>query len=193
MSKRPPWFRRHLPCPSCEYDLFGALVDTAYSPCFVQGPEVVRCPECGEEVDVSTALGHLRAKRVRAAVVLLGSCMALFAPAATLGLVFFVDRRFWELAAALLFVPLWLTLLCVYVHRYREVDYAITVLIMFHLCVVNAIACLGALGFVIQGGPFLLGMGILMSAGWGAWHLFWKACELIEDGHDLHVRKGRGD
>lgn len=195
-SRRTNTLSRHLPCPICEYDLFGLAQRPVYLIGFVEKGRYVRCPECGEEVEVSSALRELRTRRVKAAFFLLGFCLGPFALLLFFGGAFLISGQTWQAILALVFVLPWLGGLWRYLHRRGHVDYAIRVLLMIHGCflaamaggvaIVNGVLTLFPSPFRASGKGFVIAGALLLAV---AWHLFWRAAELIEDGHDLHLRR----
>lgn len=192
MSRAKPTVGRHLPCPECEYDLFGLIDEHGF----------VRCPECGEHVDIEFAIKQVRVRKVKITFLWLVLCVASFVPVAATAALCVATIRIWCVALLAVSSLVWLAVLWAYRQRHREVDYAGWALLMFHGCFV-----LGSAGvlwivyvvlflaprnpsssFGITLGQLLLAVPFLCAP----WWLYWRACGLIEDGHDLLLHRTLG-
>ncbi len=195
MTQRKPTIRKHLPCPACEYDLFGQMCDL----------RDLRCPECGDPVDLDHALKQLRAKKVRAATAWISLCVAAFLPVVCSVAWCLFDAGPLQLTVLAFTGAIWLCLSSLCARHYRRVDYTGRVLLMFHvsfiLAATGVVFIASTLLLIVPDKPLLsIGMWgingrwfylliasvfLLLCARW----LYWRACGLLEDGHDLSLRR----
>jgi hypothetical protein len=195
MTHRKPTIRKHLLCPACEYDLFGQMCDL----------RDLRCPECGEPVDVDHALKQLRAKKVRAASAWMILCIAAFFPVVCSTAWCLLSVGPLQLAVLAFTGVIWVCFLSPCVRHCRRVDYTGRVLVMLHISFILAVTGVALIGstlllIVPQKPRFSIGMWgingrwfylliasvpLFLCARW----LYWRACGLLEDGHDLSLRR----
>ena len=182
---------KHVACPYCTYDLYGLTLDW----------DEVRCPECGEQVSLSSARAGLRAKRVRRAKWVVIPCALLLLPAVFFTIWFVLERSAWSGGVMMLSIAGWLALLTRYQRDHREVEDAAWVLLMFHGS--SGLLALGILiigvglswpvaprAFAVREAGVLIGLGICSF--WLAWYLFKRACNVLEDVHDASIRRTIG-
>jgi len=192
VSPRKPTIAKHLPCPQCEYDLFGLIEEYGN----------VRCPECGEDVDVDLAIKQVRVRKVRITFLWLVGCVGAFLPVAVAAGVCLTAPRIWCVAVLAVSAIVWLVVLEFYRQRHRKVDYAGWALLLFHGCFI--LASMGGL-WILYVALYLapqdltstffktLALFLLsLPAFAAAWWLYWWACGLIEDGHDLLLHRTLG-
>jgi len=124
---------QHRACPFCGYDLYS----------LPREGNIVRCAECGEEVDIVEARRRLLAGKLRATMLVLSVCVASLAAAAVSLLA--VNRAPILIATSALLLCAWAACIAFYVQRHKGLDGAAYVLVMWHISVGSLI--LGALLF----------------------------------------------
>lgn len=186
MSDRRDQSTKHIPCPSCGYDLFGLPLDLV----------LARCPECGDLVELDSARRRLLARRTRQTRLLGLACAIVFVAFLASLVLWPGSRALPEWSVPLAIAVLWLGLTVLYQRRHGDADYAGRVLVMFHFALVCAV---GGVILVVAGflalrtvagryrTPALIALGGI--AFWLGWEAYWRASGLAGDGEDLRIRR----
>jgi len=138
-------FHQHRACPSCGYDLYS----------LPREGNIVRCTECGEDVDIVEARRRILAGKLRATRLVLGACTASLAAATAVPLLA-INRTPLLIATCALLLGVWVACIVVYVQRHRGLDGAAYVLVLWHISVGSLI--LGALLFALGWAQMIRGI-----------------------------------